>query len=338
HSLLPEVDAIEPTDWVVLELSSFQLEALAPLGPRPRIAVVTNFSPNHLDRHGTLAAYRAAKQVLLSQQTPDDWTVRNADDPDVAHWPSAARPLWFSLRDRAEEGVFWQARPQVAIARYGGHEWEWPLRDWSRLPGEHNLANLLAALAATLPGAPQETELRGAIERFPGLPHRLEEVARRGELRFINDSKATTPAASALAVAAFGEPVVLLAGGYDKQIDLAPLAECATAGHVRGVALLGQTGPQLATLLDQAPLDRPLPRQVCGDLPSAVAWALAQLPRDPQGEPRGVVLLSPGCASYDWFENYEARGDQFRALARHWLANQATLPDAPNPRGLEAGC
>ena len=333
HSLLPEVDAIQPTDWVVLELSSFQLETLAPLGPRPQIAVVTNFSPNHLDRHGTLTAYRAAKQTLLNHQAASDWSVRNADDPDVAHWPSAARPLWFSLHDRAGEGVFWQARQQVAIARSGGREWQWPLREWTRLPGEHNLANLLAALAATLPGDPRDTELREAIQSFPGLPHRLEEVARRGELRFVNDSKSTTPAASALAVASFNQPVVLLAGGYDKQIDLAPLAECATAGHVCGVAWLGQTGPQLATLLERMKIDRPLPRRVCSDLPSAVTWAIAQLPRDAQGAPRGVVLLSPGSASYDWFENYEARGEQFRALAREWLDHSATCPDTTPERG-----
>jgi len=342
HSLLPEVGTIAPDDWVVLELSSFQLETLAPLAPRPRIAVVTNFSPNHLDRHGTLATYRAAKQTLLRHQQSDDWVVRNADDDDVAGWPSGARPLWFSLHDRDDlgAGVFWNARRECGVIRWGGREWSWPVGEWSRLPGRHNRANLLAALAATLPGEPVESELRQAVGQFRGLPHRLEEVAHLGEVRFINDSKATTPAASALAVAAFREPVVLLAGGYDKQVDLTPLVDAALEPQVVGVAWLGQTGPRLAELrgartggssktLSSGEWDR-RPERVCDTLAAAFHWALDQLPRAATGRPRGVVLLSPGCASYDWFENYEARGDLFRQLAVDWVTQSRDVPQVPS--------
>jgi len=318
HSLLPKVSEISPADWVVLELSSFQLEDLAPLRPNPHVAVVTNFSPNHLDRHGCLAAYRAAKQNLLNWQTPDRLAVLNSDDPDVSAWSTQARRLGFGLRDTGAEGLYCHesdAPPQLAVFRFGSQETVLPLPGWLFLPGVHNLQNALAAGAAALALGAVPGEVEVAVRGFRGLPHRLELVAETAGRSFYNDSKATTPEAALLALRAFERPVVLLAGGYDKQIDLAALVdEIVSRGphRVRAVALLGETGPRLERLLDARDPPRAISRRLFAEFAPAFDWAAEQ---SREGD---VVLLSPGCASYDWFENYEERGERFGAQARSW--------------------
>ncbi len=283
-SLLPVVQQIQPEDWVILELSSFQLEDLEPLQPRPEIAVVTNFSPNHLDRHGTVEAYRHAKQNLLRWQTPDCIAVLNARS-EVAEWTTAATRLLFGDSDDQRAS----------------------LSSWLRLPGAHNVENAQAAVAVALAAGISMEAIESGIRSFKGLPHRLEFVAEVSGRRCFNDSKSTTPEATVLAVAAFDEPIVLLAGGYDKQIDLASIADAAVR-RCRAVALLGQTGPQLAMLIEQAARAANIVGPTCRgfeSLETAVAWSLQV------SAPGDVVLLSPGCASYDWFQNYIDRGERF---------------------------
>ncbi len=290
-SLLPVVQQIQPEDWVILELSSFQLEDLAALQPRPEIAVVTNFSPNHLDRHGTIEAYRQAKQNLLRWQTPDCVAVLNRRS-EVANWPTTATRVLFDACDVSDRSL--------------------PLTKWLLLPGAHNLENAQAAVAVAQAAGISSEAIESGIRSFNGLPHRLEFVAEINGRRCYNDSKSTTPEATVLAVQAFDEPIVLLAGGYDKQIDLSAIADAAVR-RCRAVALLGQTGPQLAALIETAARKANLAGPICRcfeSLEPAVAWSLQV------SESGDVVLLSPGCASYDWFQNYVERGEAFAKLTK----------------------
>jgi len=284
RSLLPQVDEIASDDWVVLELSSFQLEDLAPLKPAPCIAVVTNFSPNHLDRHGTVDAYRAAKQNILRWQTPDHLAVLNQDDPDVSRWPTAAKTLWFG----ADSGGFDQRL----------------LCDWLPIPGEHNLRNAQAAARVAFALGASADSIRRGLQEFQPLPHRLQFVDEHQGRRFYNDSKATTPEAVQLALASFDAPIVLLAGGYDKGIDLAPMAR-AIAERTKAVALFGQTAATLETLVHQFNITGRVAIHRAANLAEAFAWA------ERQAAAGDIVLLSPACASYDQFQNYEQRGEAF---------------------------
>lgn len=328
HSLLPEVDRIQREDWVILELSSFQLELLAPLKPAPEIAVVTNFHANHLDRHGTVEAYRAAKQQLLATQSPQHWAIINADDVDVSQWPTRGRKLLFGMKDMGQPGVFWQAGSGVeeegeAIVREGKREWCFPVGEWLHLPGRHNRENALAAVATALAAEIPAEAIQRGMKTFSGLPHRLQFVAEVAGRRFYNDSKATTPESAILALQAFDIPVVLLAGGYDKQTDLTPLVEEIARRNIRGIALLGETAPELSRLLQRhAPR---IPLLVATDFSAACAWAAWH------SRPADVVLLSPGCASYDWFQNYEARGEAFCDWVQNWPGPALGSWRSPSP-------
>lgn len=315
-SLLPVVDQIQPDDWVVLELSSFQLEDLAVLQPNPHIAIVTNFTPNHLDRHETVDAYREAKQNILRWQTDDRFAVLNQSDADVRAWPTRARKFWFGREDEGRQGMFavgFDTYKRRALFRFGPREQVLPLGRWLGLPGMHNFQNALAASCAALLLGTTPSEIETALTKFEGLPHRLQLVATTADRRFYNDSKATTPEAAVLALDAFRAPVVLLAGGYDKGIDLSLLAGEIVKKRIKAVALLGQTAEKLKWHLRQADPGGHVPAKVHVTLAGAFEWATAQ------STPGDVVVLSPGCASYDWFPNYEARGDEFTRLARSWV-------------------
>lgn len=321
RSLLPVVAEIEPRDWVVLELSSFQLEALAPLNPGVRLGLVTNFTPNHLDRHGTVDAYRAAKQILLAGQSPGDLAVLNQDDPEVSRWETAARKLFFGTRDLQAEGLF--VDPVLprgrALWRYDGQETLLPVPTWLRLPGPHNLQNALAAACAALALRVPPPIIQQQTESFVALPHRLECVAETAGRKFFNDSKSTTPEATILALKSFDESVVLLVGGYDKEIDLTLLAteiaHRAASGKIRAVAFMGQTGGVLEQQVKQLLPTAAAPEVaslVAPDFPSAFAWSATS------SRTGDIILLSPGCASYDWFKNFEERGQLFTNLSRAW--------------------
>lgn len=317
QSLLPDVDQIQPDDWCIVELSSFQLEDLHRIAAAPRVAVVTNFSPNHLDRHGTLENYRRAKQAILRHQSAADFFVLNAEDADVARWSSKGIRLGFGLHDKGCDGVF--AQRDGAVLRWGARESYLDLESVLKLPGRHNRQNALAATAAGIAIGIPTAAMADGLRSFAGLPHRLESVGNAADRAFFNDSIATTPESVMCALQSFERPIVLLAGGYDKQIDLSGMAT-AIAERVRAVALMGQTAPQLRSLIEAAaPRGRPLMHSSC-DLADAFAWATAV------SRAGDVILLSPGCASYDWFTTYVERGNQFRGLVQDWGAaslNQA---------------
>ncbi|MBW3543671.1 MAG: UDP-N-acetylmuramoyl-L-alanine--D-glutamate ligase [Planctomycetes bacterium] len=326
-SLLPEVDSSAADEWVVLELSSFQLEDLDRIRARPEIAVVSNFSPNHLDRHKTLEAYRSAKQAILRWQRPDDMAVLNADDPDIAAWPVNGRTMWFGGSRADGAGAFFVAADErEAVIRCERGEWRLPLAQLLPLAGPHNARNALAALAASASAGVNARAMEEGLKSYVPLPHRLQTVGEAGGRRFINDSLATTPESAICALESFSAPIVLLAGGYDKRVDLSAFA-AAIARRAKAVALMGQTAPELWRLLCGGAAAPPLPARCCETFADAFAWANAQ------SSPGDVVLLSPGCASYDWFRDFRERGEMFRALAEARARGQTPLRTSGFPIG-----
>lgn len=308
-SLLPDVDQIQPGDFVVLELSSFQLEGLDRLQISPHISVVTNFSPNHLDWHGTLEHYRRAKQAIVRWQTTNDVAVVNGDDADLRAWSTTGQRLEFGLHDSGADGVFNLGTD--CLVRYRGGETNLALRDWLTLPGRHNLANAMAATAAAWALGAEPFTIQRGLETYQPLPHRLQFVGEVGGRRCYNDSLATTPESAMVALEAFDSPILLIAGGYDKHIDLTPFGQ-AIATRTKGVALIGQTSTTLRQIIERQPAATTRVAPSLKSLRSAFEWTIAQ------SAPGDVVLLSPGCASYDWFQNFADRGSQFVELVSKW--------------------
>ncbi len=302
RSLLPIVDEIGSDDIVVLELSSFQLEDLAPLKPQPDVAVVTNFTPNHLDRHGTLDDYRRAKQYLLAWQRSDQLAILNGDDADVTQWSTAARRLYFTARASDRHGIYGEKGDAVFCD--GDKRLRFSLSGWLTLPGAHNFQNAQAAACCGLALGVSVEALESGLRSFQALPHRLQFVGEHGGRRYYDDSIATTPESVAAALDAFDGPVVLLAGGYDKGIDLTDFARM-IGRRCKAIALLGQTGPRLQSVLQD---DSTAAFRLCENLEEAVWWCHTR------AEAGDVVLLSPGCASYDWFCDFRERGRVFTEL------------------------
>lgn len=286
-----------PDDWAVIELSELQLPTI---GRGADVALYTNIGADHLDRHGSVEAYRAVKARLAELSVPTGMVVLNRDDPGCR-----------DLGDRL---------PPDAIAWYGLDTSNAPLAgrldddSWLvigderimqatdvPLPGRHMRANALgAALAARLAGA-NVTAIAEAITAFPGVPHRLETVAERDGVRWINDSQATIPVAAIAALEAFEAPIVVIAGGQGKGLDMSAFAEAIVA-RCRAAVLLGETADELARLLAGR-----IPLTMVTSMDDAVTTA-ARL-----AERGDVVLLAPAATSFDMFADYAARGDAFRA-------------------------
>ena len=323
--LIDRLDEIQPGDKVVMELSSFQLELF---DRSPALALITNITPNHLDRHPSMSHYAAAKANILRFQAPGDTCVLNADDRLTGHWlqksycdipagegqaavhfPLRARCIGFSIERELPEGAFldgdrliWRQRgqPDRLICRAG----EVLLR------GRHNLANILAAAClAGLAGA-DSAAMGSVAASFRGVEHRLEVVRQHRGVTWINDSIATAPERTMAALRAFAEPVVLLAGGRDKHLPWDELAEVAHA-RARHVVLFGEAAGLIQAALSRYAQAHPtaaLPVTVCNDLAQAVAVALRA------AQPGDVVLLSPGGTGFDAYQDFAARGQHFRSL------------------------
>jgi len=191
--------------------------------------------------------------------------------------------------------------------RLDGSQQRFCLREWVPLPGRHNIANAMAAACAAVAAGADLDAVRRGLEAYRSLPHRLEFVAEVRGRRFYNDSLATTPESAVVALEAFAQPVILLAGGYDKQIDLTPLAQ-GISERAKAAALMGQTADLLACLLEEHADEPDPPTCQCTSFDEAFWWAVEH------SDPGDVVLLSPGCASYDWFRNYAERGRRFAEL------------------------
>jgi UDP-N-acetylmuramoylalanine--D-glutamate ligase len=336
--LLGNLGAIDPADAVVMELSSFQLEFFGPWigretggrkgklsemlfdpsGWSPPIAVVLNITPNHLDRHSTMEAYIRAKAHILNYQRPGDTAVLNLDNAATNEMGShtrraGQRTLWFSLQRGVDEGAFLQG--DRLILRLEGHDQPICLAGELHLMGRHNVANTLAAIAtAGAAGAPAEA-LRQVATSFDGVEHRLELVRVRGDVRWYNDSIATSPERTVAALQAIDAPIILLAGGRDKHLPWDEMAELAWE-RVRHLILFGEAAGLIEGAMNQARDALPDAQQsAChmhhaGTLDRAVEQA-ARLAR-----PGDVVLLSPGGTSFDAYRNFEERGKHFRRLVQ----------------------
>lgn len=287
--------------WLVVELSSFQLETIERF--RPRWAVLLNITEDHLDRYPDMAAYRAAKARLFENQTADDRVVLNADDPLVleAAQGSPARRVLFSGSRKLAEGMSLEGGDLVW--RWGGREERFPAAEL-KLRGQHNLENVMAALIPPLvEGCPPATAWAAATS-FGGLPHRMELVAERGGVRWYDDSKGTNIGSVVKSLAGLQAPVTLIAGGKDKHGDLAPLVE-PIAAKVGELILIGEAAPRMAAAYGG------LTTVHRADTLEAAVELAGEL--TPAG---GTVLLSPGCSSFDMFTSYEDRGRRFAAAVR----------------------
>jgi len=302
--LVEFIDQINPGDRVVLELSSFQLEQMtAPMA----VSAVLNITPNHLDRHGTLEAYAAAKARILDFQHAGSRAVLNREDP--GSWNLRERVkgnlLSFGLLHpaRGEDGVF-TAAGMVRLVEKGKESTLLPL-NLIRLRGEHNTMNVLAACAvAHASGYPVEAMLAG-VSGFTGVAHRLELVRILRGTAWYNDSIATAPERTAAAIRSFNEPLVLLLGGRDKNLpwdDLAALVR----QRVDHVVLFGEAADKIAAAIGKPGFGRPYSLARCAGLQEAVLAAAAVV------EAGDVVLLSPGGTSYDQFRDFEERGESYR--------------------------
>lgn len=302
----PLIDAVK-TDaaLVVAEVSSFQLYPARDF--RPTVALWANASPNHLDWHGTFPEYVEAKSRIFQNQTPDDVAVANAGDPVVM---KAASSSWARLVTFGAEGDFRVQTDELAAREAPGQPWRSivAVNDLPRsLP--HDLDNALAALATAHAAGADLQACADALRTFTGLPHRVELVGEAGGVRWFNDSKATTPESVVVALSGF-DSVVLIAGGRNKGVDLSSLKDSAT--RVRAVVAIGEAAPEI-----EAAFSPGTAVATATSMDDAVTRA-ACLARS--GD---AVLLSPGCASFDWYGSYVERGEDFTRAVRDVLARTA---------------
>nr|MDQ3010691.1 UDP-N-acetylmuramoyl-L-alanine--D-glutamate ligase [Acidobacteriota bacterium] len=306
--LISLVENSRDDGFTVVELSSFQLEAVEQL--HVNVALLLNITPDHLDRYDSIDDYAAAKANIFRNQTPNDVAVLNADNEAAAQMgaKTAARVVYFSRLRELEDGVF--LRGDTIIERDGrGPQGKRILltRDDIPLPGNHNVENVMAALAAGLACGASVDSMRATVRNFKGVEHRLEfvaEIPQTGGVKFYNDSKATNVDATIKCLEAFPRGVIVILGGKDKGGDYAPLASLVRQ-RCEQVILIGAAADKIAAALKNT---KPLHRAVT--MPDAVKLGL-QL-----GRPGDIVLLAPACASFDMFDNYEHRGRVFKEAVK----------------------
>ena len=298
--LLTILDKIKTNDLVVLELSSFQLEQLAQIQKAPNVALLTNLTPNHLDRHVTFENYCLAKENIFKHQNLNDKSpaisIFNAEDKIAAEWYEKYNKV---------------SGPQGAgriYIKYSANDVSKEIRDNFKLPGRANLSNLAAAIAISRHFGINDEQIKKSLPEFKSLPHRLEFVAEINGVSWYNDSIATTPQSAIVALEAFEQPKIIIAGGYDKNLPFDELGK-KIAVSAKATVLLGQTAPKIASTIKLSP-------QADTKIQTVSSLAEAVQSANQLAEPGDVVLLSPACASYDMFENFQQRGQEFIKLVR----------------------
>jgi UDP-N-acetylmuramoylalanine--D-glutamate ligase len=294
NALTEDIPQLREKDWIVAELSSFQLEDIETF--RPRIAAILNVTQDHLDRYHTIEEYGDAKARIFMNQRPDDYLVLNFDDPIVKSYTgrTTATVIPFSRQLRFNPGaclfeghLMFNGRRIIAA-------------DELRISGLHNLENALAAAALSLLAGADIGSVASVLRKFPGLEHRLEFVREKDGVSYINDSKGTNVGAVVKSVEGFSRPVILIAGGLDKGSDFSPL--CDLFKHkVKLLVLIGKAADKMASVLGRA-----TETVFAKTLQDAVRLASDRAARG------DVVLLSPACASFDMFKDFEDRGKQFK--------------------------
>ncbi|NPV53840.1 MAG: UDP-N-acetylmuramoyl-L-alanine--D-glutamate ligase [Firmicutes bacterium] len=326
NPLLEQVEHMTPDAVVVLELSSFQLQAME---MSPHIGVILNIYPNHMDYHRSMQEYIDAKANIVSHQRPQDFAVLNQDNEAVRGIGERCRSrrIFFTRLAEPGEGVF--VRGEEIWIRLGAREEVACLKSDIRVPGEHNVENVLAVTAVAGLLGVESGVLRDVLREFKGVEHRLELVGELGGVRFYNDSIATTPSRAIAGLRAFEEPLILIAGGYDKKLPFDEFAEV-VLDRVKVLVLVGDTAGQIEAAVQRAAGSRAgararagagveaadrgfrdisSPKIVrCRDFDEAVLCAVRS------AAPGDIVLLSPACASFDMFKDYKERGRRFKEI------------------------
>lgn len=301
-TILEQMEQITAASFVVAEVSSFQLDTTASF--KPKVAVILNITPDHLDRHFTFANYVNAKSKIFANQREEDWLVLNYDQEELRHLAKGARGkvIFFSRQHTLEEGVF--VSNSAVVAKMNNSVIKVCEVGEIQLRGNHNLENCLAAASIALVMGISPEHIRTTLVTFAGVAHRLEPVAVINGVEFINDSKGTNPDATEKALAAFEQPIVLIAGGKDKGSSFEDLLEKAK-DKIKHLVILGETTPKLMAAAAAVGIASVQP---------VTTFAEAVMAASSFAEPGDVVLLSPACASWDMFNSYEERGDLFRKL------------------------
>ena len=304
------VDQAGPATWTVLEVSSFQLETMVEF--RPRIAVILNITPDHLDRHKTFVNYVNAKARIFENQRQDDFTVLNADDPTTAGLSDRTRAqlFWFSRKKEIEKGAF--ARGTHIYFRDGHNEREiLPLAEVP-LKGGHNLENVLAGVSIGILVGCQPEQIRQAVRIFKAVEHRLEFVARLAGVDYYNDSKATNVDATIKALESFPANILLILGGKDKGSDYTVLTDLLRQ-RVKRVYTIGAAAAKIESQIQGA-----------AEIEHAETLENAVRRASEAAVAGDVILLAPACASFDQFQNYEHRGRVFKETVQSLAVSRST--------------
>ena len=287
---------ISQDEWAILEVSTFQLEWIDKF--KPDVAVVLNITPDHLDRHGSMENYIALKLKIFANQNGTDKAVLNADDKNLNAFKSVSKTFTFSSSQAIENGCFVE-NGKLYLSEKGGRREIIDINE-IKIKGPHNLANACAAAACCAAAGIDINSIAAGLKSFAGVEHRLEDAGLIGGVSFINDSKATNVDAVYWALRSVFPRVVLIAGGRDKNGDFSTLIELVKA-KVITLVLIGEAADKIESVFKNiAPIIR------AGSLDEALRRAYEK------ARPNGVVLLSPACASYDMFDNYEHRGKVFK--------------------------
>ena len=316
NALIRETARAAAGDWVIAEVSSFQLEAIRSF--KPRISLINNITPDHLDRYHSMEEYAEAKFRIFANQGPGDTFVGNLDDPIVAGVRKAAdapaeerdrvhaRTLWFSAEPHRESALYLRGGETIVYAPPTGDPRPVTIMPVSEIPlrGRHNVENVMGAILVGLAAGLEVEAIRAGVRGFQPLAHRLEPVATVDEVEYVDDSKATNPGSVIAALRAFEDrPIVLIAGGKAKGTDFAELGK-AVSSRAKAAVLIGEAADALGAVIKRAKVER------AGSMEEAVALAREL------AEPGDVVLLSPGCASFDMFDSAEHRGTLFAQAVR----------------------
>jgi UDP-N-acetylmuramoylalanine--D-glutamate ligase len=307
NPLIKEVLDVTAQDWVVAEVSSFQLETIRAF--KPRVSVLLNIGADHLDRYHSMDEYAQAKYRIFANQAMNDWFVGNLDDPRIAelHWRhgesrAQARQLWFTLGAHEDRATMYLRQGMLTYGPVAGDPRPVPIvaRDEIKLRGEHNVQNAMAALLAALAIDCEPAMLRKAIGSFRSMPHRLETVAEIDGVLFVDDSKSTNPGSSIAALNSYDRPIVLIAGGRAKGTPFGSLG-VAIRERAKALVAIGETAEDLV--------------RTSAGVVAVRASSMEEAVRLARGltEDGDVVLLSPACSSFDMFTSAEDRGERFAA-------------------------
>lgn len=301
NPVIDTVDLTNENSYLVTELSSFQLESIEDF--KPKVSTIINITEDHLNRHHTMENYINAKARVFKNQDKTDFTILNYDDSIVRNLGenSNGNVLYFSIKEEVKQGAYLDKNNNIVI-KVDGKELVLMNKSELSLPGNHNLENAMSAILMAYVLNIDTDVIIDTLRTFKGVEHRLEFVTNKDGIMFVNDSKGTNPDSTIKAITSYERPIVLIAGGYEKQSDFTEMIEYATK-NVKALVLLGQTAEKIETTAKEHGINN---ISKVGDMEAAVkkAYEIA--------ESGDVVLLSPACASWDMYPNFEARGLDFK--------------------------